>query len=307
MARQVINTDPPIGDPAPTAFNKINAMTAELYPLAIGAMPKTGGTFTGAVSITGAGLNAGGVVTASSSLVSAANGVLSQGAGSGYQFFDRLDYAQTWAVFASGAECQIWNSVNGPAMRISRAGICTAVAFNPTSSADVKANVEGYQGDADNELDRLVVISFQYKEDFCEDVRVRVGLLAENINSVKPTATGGDYDEIVQVPRVVQVQKQILLPPVVVVDEEGNEHLDETPRYEMVTVEETVYDQHMRHVPMNYDMSQVLALSVRAHQQKSKRIRDLEAANAAALQRSQELESTVAAALQRIEALESAA
>ncbi len=32
MARQVIDTAPPIGDPAPTAFNKVNAMTAELYP-----------------------------------------------------------------------------------------------------------------------------------------------------------------------------------------------------------------------------------------------------------------------------------
>lgn len=31
MARQVIDTKPPIGDPAPTAFNKVNAMTSELY------------------------------------------------------------------------------------------------------------------------------------------------------------------------------------------------------------------------------------------------------------------------------------
>lgn len=43
MARQIIDTSPPSGDPAPTAFNKVNAMTAELYPLATGALQKDGG------------------------------------------------------------------------------------------------------------------------------------------------------------------------------------------------------------------------------------------------------------------------
>lgn len=42
MARQHIDTTPPTGDPAPTAFNKINAMTEELYPLAVGAAQRGG-------------------------------------------------------------------------------------------------------------------------------------------------------------------------------------------------------------------------------------------------------------------------
>ncbi len=52
MARQIIDTvTPPIGDPAPTAFNKCNLNFAELYPLATGALQKTGGVLSGDLSI----------------------------------------------------------------------------------------------------------------------------------------------------------------------------------------------------------------------------------------------------------------
>ena len=51
MARQVIDTTTNngtyIGDPAKTAFEKVNGMTGELYPLAYSALQKEGGTMTG--------------------------------------------------------------------------------------------------------------------------------------------------------------------------------------------------------------------------------------------------------------------
>lgn len=56
MARQNIDTTPPIGDPAPTAFGKANANFVELYgrvaateTVANGALQRTGGTITGPV------------------------------------------------------------------------------------------------------------------------------------------------------------------------------------------------------------------------------------------------------------------
>lgn len=56
MARQNIDTTPPMGDPAPTAFNKVNANFVELYgrvaateTVANGALPRTGGTVSGPV------------------------------------------------------------------------------------------------------------------------------------------------------------------------------------------------------------------------------------------------------------------
>lgn len=54
MARQVINTNPPVGDPAPTAFDKCNLNFAELYLIALGALQRTGGTLTGPVWMSGA-------------------------------------------------------------------------------------------------------------------------------------------------------------------------------------------------------------------------------------------------------------
>lgn len=57
MARKIIDTTTNngtyIGDPAKTAFEKTNANFAETYPLAEGALQRTGGTVTGPISKTG--------------------------------------------------------------------------------------------------------------------------------------------------------------------------------------------------------------------------------------------------------------
>lgn len=57
MARQIIDTTTNngsyIGDPAKTAFEKVNSNFGEVYPLAEGALPKTGGTFTGTLTKVG--------------------------------------------------------------------------------------------------------------------------------------------------------------------------------------------------------------------------------------------------------------
>lgn len=135
-------------------------------------------------------------------------------------------------------------------MYVSPNGSVTAVSFNPTSSADVKDYIEGYKGDADQELDRLVVISYRYRNEFLDSgTKTFLGLLAENVKSVVPAAVGGDTEEVRRVP----VDG--------VVDDDGNQ----------------VFREEVKHTPMNVDMMQILALNTRAHQQKSRRIRQLEA------------------------------
>lgn len=55
MARQEIDLTTPqpngkMGEPTKSAWEKVNDMTAELYPLAEGALPSTGGNITGSIS-----------------------------------------------------------------------------------------------------------------------------------------------------------------------------------------------------------------------------------------------------------------
>ncbi len=135
-------------------------------------------------------------------------------------------------------------------MSVNTAGTVTAVTFNPTSTADVKDFIEGYSGDACAELDRLAVITYRYREGFGGPTGVVAGLLAENVHDIWPDAVGGDYDEIVEEP--------VVLP-------DGSQQLDEEGAPVTVPVK--------RHVPMNIDMMQVLARTVRAHQQKSRKLR----------------------------------
>ena len=142
----------------------------------------------------------------------------------------------------------------GTRMRLSEDGVLSATAFNPTSSADVKDYLEGYAGDADSDLDRMVVITYRYRPEFCESDKTFIGLLAENVHDVRPEATSGGRNGVINVPSVSPEDGSIL------VDSDGN----------------TIFDTHDDVVPMSVDMMQILALNVRAHQQKSRRLQEQE-------------------------------
>ncbi|MEB1936991.1 hypothetical protein VDR55_04360 [Xanthomonas campestris pv. campestris] len=223
MARQAIDTTTNngsyIGDPAPVAFNKINAMTSEVYGWAGGgALAKvTGGnTFTGVQS---------------SSVFSA------EGAGAALNFMERTDFSRIWSFYSTGAVARLWVTGIGDRLSVNTAGQVSATSFHPTSSADVKDHIEGYTGDADSEINRMVVISYRYRPEFADTGdNTYVGLLAENVGDVHPGATGGDVERITQ-------------------NESGEE----------ITVRE----------PMNIDMMQILALNTRAHQQKSHQMKQM--------------------------------
>ncbi|MDT3527382.1 hypothetical protein ROV86_04525 [Stenotrophomonas pavanii] len=152
-----------------------------------------------------------------------------------------------WGVTQTGTSM-------GTRMRLSEDGVLSATAFNPTSSADVKDYLEGYAGDADSDLDRMVVITYRYRPEFCESDKTFVGLLAENVHDVRPEATSGGRNGVINVPSVSPEDGSIL------VDSDGN----------------TIFDTHDDVVPMSIDMMQILALNVRAHQQKSRRLQEQE-------------------------------
>lgn len=116
------------------------------------------------------------------------------------------------------------------------ASTVTAVSFNPTSTADVKDNIVGYAGDACAEIDRLVVIKYKYRPEYLESDKTFIGLLQENVKSVCPEAANDSE---------------------IVVEEVDGEEVE-------------------RFVPGNVDMMQLLALSIRSHQQKNKKIKYLE-------------------------------
>ncbi len=319
MARQPIDTAPPTGDPAPTAFNKINAMTAELYPLAEGALQKNGGVMTGNVTqqkdvilnsylspngqvgyrmmanisnvvdggyviqrIAGGAwyemfkINASGRVDLPSDLLVKGSALLSencirttQGTSTlaGYIGFHVLDGTRKGYIgWGSGPNLQYSceNGFTGHSFvgNVAAAGTMTATAFNPSSSADVKDYIEGYTGDACEELNRLAVCTYRYRPEYFISDKTYIGIIAENLAHIRPDAV---TDETHFEPYTAVLGE----------DEEGK----------------PITEARERIVPMGYDMAQLLALNTRAHQQKSKRIRDLEAAMAAALQRIAALEA----------------
>lgn len=228
MARQIIDTSPPTGTPAPTAFNMVNAMTAELYPLATGALQKTGGVLSGDL------------ITQKDVII---NSFLSPNGQVGYRMLvnisDTVDGGYTIQRVSAGT----WSDK----LKINYDGSVVALSFNPTSSADIKDYIEGYAGDADEELDRLAVVTYRLRPEFSSSTKVYVGLLAENLKHVRPDAAGDEtHYENVEV--------------VVGEDSEGND----------------LVETQQRLVPMSYDLAQVVALNTRAHQQKSRRIRVLE-------------------------------
>lgn len=151
---------------------------------------------------------------------------------------DRTDLSRNWQQWCAAAD-YYW-VYQGLTVRASltSAGVMSAVSFNPTSSVDVKDYFEGYSDDACSLIDRLVVATYRYRPDFLDSGDKKfIGLLAENVHDVIPGATsGGSCFEMT-----------------------GDDGLD------MVVKN-----------PTNIDMMQLLALSIRSHQQKSKKIKELE-------------------------------
>ncbi|MDH6329799.1 hypothetical protein M2299_000599 [Stenotrophomonas sp. 1278] len=182
--------------------------------------------------------------------------------GGGYAIQDGNTSGGMWMA---GGALQ-WGAANGLGsiegkMTLGQDGVLSARGFNNTSSADVKDYIEGHVGDADILLDRLVVIDYRYRPEYSKDDKRYVGLLAENVRDVLSSAVGGGYTYETKTP---------------VVDEDG-----EVSSY---LTEECA-------VPLNIDPMQILAISVRSHQQKNRRIKQLEEQMVALLARLAALEA----------------
>lgn len=236
MARQIIDTTTNngsyIGDPAKTAFEKCNANFLELYNFSATYFPNTGGTITGAVQINST-LTTSGTINVTNATLARLQATTAS---------INMSISAVTAV-NEGTFGTLTNHPIGVYLNSTRrggwdtGGNFTATSLNPTSTSDVKDNLEGYSEDASEVLDRLVVITYNYKPDFFESDKKYVGLLQENVKYVVPdAATDSCY-----------VNGE---------DEEGNE------------VE--------NFVPGNIDITQLLAISIRAHQQKNARIKNLE-------------------------------
>mgnify|MGYP000954978734 CR=1 FL=1 len=292
MARQVIDTTTNngsyIGDPAKTAFEKTNANFLELYNLSATFTVSSAPVFTGDIIQN--------KNTAAEVIQSAPNAVnryrrfanISDSVDGGYRIdrWNGADYVEKlkientrvgittdfdvrkntpsasltspggnmgWRGFANVSDTvdggySIQNIVSGAwttKMSVNTAGTVTAVTFNPTSTADVKDYIVGYSGDACAEIDRLVVINYKYRPEYVESDKSFIGLLAENVKSVVPDAAN-DSETIV--------------------DGVDGEEVE-------------------RFVPGNIDIMQILALSIRSHQQKNRRIKILEDQLASVLSR----------------------
>lgn len=242
MARQIIDTTTNngsyIGDPAKTAFEKANANFTELY----------GDTFQGNRTVTGT-LTVAGNASMSSGSVRTMPGT---SVNAGYLSFHRLDGLRLgYFGWNAGNKIQysVENGYTGHSFvgTIESTGAMTAPAFNPTSSADVKDFIEGYRGDSCEELDRLAVVTYRYRPEFYESDKTYVGIIAENLAYVRPDAT---------------------------TDETHIEHSDVPVGYDEYG--NVVTETRSRIVPMGYDMAQLLALNTRSHQQKNRRIKQLE-------------------------------
>lgn len=258
--------------------------------------------------------------------------IRTQGTTAGLGFDDRNDTNKRWSLYANAGICRLWAVGQGDRFWVNEAGQAFATGFNPTSSADVKDYIEGYAGDAETELNRMVVIEYNYRPEFSDpNIRV-VGLLAENVADVHPSASGEERVTHVQVEveRDVEVEYPVktirqveVLTPVAdfdTTDPQYTSHFEEqevtafVKRWEKRMVPEMVESKQ----PRTVDIMQVLALSVRAHQQKSRTISQLQASLAEAEERITALEqnamsrevayaNALASVMNRIDALEAQA
>lgn len=304
MAQQIIDTDTDHGtykgDPAKTAFSKTNDNFTQLFGPDSPSLSKAGGTVTGDMVIYGGSfriapktsgdqlfIRSEGVDGVTLDAVNNANSAYAPVSIRGSQVnlkgpvnaSGTISVPQNFAsrtanvVMATGVAGTVFLRPNGTdsgagELTLSQSGVCSAPAFNPTSSADVKDYIEGYAGDADLELNRLVVITHKYRPEFLNSEKSYLSLLAENVHSVVPIATDGDYDV---------VENEPYDRPVKVVVQVPNDSGHGTHSVEMDAFE-TAWREVTRHVPMNVNLMAILALCVRAHQTKDLRIRELEAA-----------------------------
>lgn len=247
MARQIIDTTTNngtyIGDPAKTAFEKTNANFLELYNFQATYFPNTGGTIGGNVAINGA-LSATGAVQFSSTLTTSGTVNVTNAALARLQATTASINMSISAVSAvnEGTFGTLTNHPIGVYLNSIRrggwdtGGNFTATSLNPTSTSDVKDYIEGYTENASELLDRLVVITYKYRPEFIDSDDYVIGLLQENIKSVVPGASTDSKW---------------------VKDDVDGEEVD-------------------RLIPGNYDIAQIMALNVRAHQEKNLRIKYLE-------------------------------
>ena len=79
-------------------------------------------------------VTAGGVMQAGSEIVSLSNGITSRGVGAGFSMVERSDYGVTWSVYASAGSLNLWNSVYGNALSVTRNGnVAAAGELSATS------------------------------------------------------------------------------------------------------------------------------------------------------------------------------
>lgn len=254
MARQIIDTTTNngtyIGDPAKTAFEKTNANFGEIYGWVNGgalARLNGGNQFTGNQDILGglgvtSNLTVGGLFNVTNASLARIQATTAS-----------INISMSAVTAANeGTFGTLTNHAIGVYLNSTRrggwdtGGNFTATSLNPTSTSDVKDNLEGYGEDASEVLDRLVVITYNYRPEFFESEKRYIGLLQENIKSVVPDAATDSATTTGT-------------------DEEGNE-VD-------------------NFIPGNIDITQILAISVRAHQQKNARIKHLESSLASVMAR----------------------
>lgn len=167
---------------------------------------------------------------------------------------------------------------------LTAAGTFAAPTITQTSSADVKDNLEGFSGSASDLIDRLVVITHTYRPEFIDDGgETHISLLAENVRDVIPSATTGDHT-VIETEQYDEDVVKTLTRIVDLLDSDGNpvigidgEVVTTHISYEVTEVE-TKSRQIERHVPLGVKVMELLSVSLRAHQEKNKRIAALESA-----------------------------
>lgn len=165
---------------------------------------------------------------------------------------------------------------------LTAAGTFSAPTITQTSSADVKDHLEGFSGVASDLLDRLVVITHTYRPEFIDDGgETHISLLAENVRDVIPSATTGDHT-VIETEQYEEEVAKTLSKVVELLDSDGNVVIGDDGEVVTTTVSYEVNDieirsrQIERHIPLSVKVMELLSVSVRAHQEKNKRICDLE-------------------------------
>jgi hypothetical protein len=159
------------------------------------AMPKTGGGFSGPITVTNAGTNLLELIgTGQYTGQFYTNGVVKwlQGAAN-FNSPPTGVPAGAWFVYEwPNSVRRISVAPNGGAIaltgNVNVSATLTAVAVTQTSSFEVKENIHAFDGALDV-IDRISVVTFTYDPVFIEeDGKTRLGVLAENVEVALPSA-----------------------------------------------------------------------------------------------------------------------